>query len=236
MIAFSKLAFASRLSLTALVVVCSLCSATCYRLWAQPPLSDLDRELLDDLTPPETPGEDVGDGPTDSRAGDALNRELGRLSAEMRRVGERLRADVAAPETPSPQTALNEARSRQDRLAVDLAKLIADLERQSPRNSAATSSSAASSQSSSQAAVQATPKPAGKDDNAAGQADEAGDESGGDGAGSASTPDLKANIWGHLPQRWRSQMATGAAVEFLPRYREAIEDYYRRLAKTNSPE
>lgn len=39
------------------------------------------------------------------------------------------------------------------------------------------------------------------------------------------------DIWGHLPERLRGQMQSVEAVEFLPSYRELIEDYYRRLAE-----
>jgi hypothetical protein len=252
MFALSNFDFAKRLVLFALFTSCALYSGNSLVVFAQPPLSDLDRELLDDLAPPqpspatseEERGEDIGedsradtsaDSRADSRAGEALANELGRLSAEMREIGEQLRTEGASPGMPAPPATLNEARSRQDRLAADLARLISDLERQSPGNAGASSTSASPSQSASQAA----PQPAGKDDQAADVSDEAAgatDEEGGEGAVSRSPPDLKANVWGHLPQRWRSQMATGSAVEFLPRYRDAIEDYYRRLAKTNSPE
>jgi hypothetical protein len=38
-------------------------------------------------------------------------------------------------------------------------------------------------------------------------------------------------IWGHLPERFRSQLRSAEAIEFLPKYRKLIEDYYRRLAE-----
>ncbi len=38
-------------------------------------------------------------------------------------------------------------------------------------------------------------------------------------------------IWGHLPERFRRQMQNAGAVEFLPKYRKLIEDYYKRLAE-----
>ena len=40
-----------------------------------------------------------------------------------------------------------------------------------------------------------------------------------------------AEIWGHLPERIRRQMQSAGAVEFLPKYRKLIEDYYKRLAE-----
>ena len=38
-------------------------------------------------------------------------------------------------------------------------------------------------------------------------------------------------IWGHLPERLRQQMQNADAIEFLPQYRQLIEDYYRRLSE-----
>jgi hypothetical protein len=38
-------------------------------------------------------------------------------------------------------------------------------------------------------------------------------------------------IWGHLPERLRQQMQSADAIEFLPQYRQLIEDYYRRLSE-----
>jgi hypothetical protein len=40
-----------------------------------------------------------------------------------------------------------------------------------------------------------------------------------------------ATAWGHLPERYRARMRSTEGVEFLPRYRGLIEDYYRRLAE-----
>ncbi len=38
-------------------------------------------------------------------------------------------------------------------------------------------------------------------------------------------------IWGHLPERFRRHMQNPGAIEFLPKYRRLIEDYYKRLAE-----
>lgn len=43
--------------------------------------------------------------------------------------------------------------------------------------------------------------------------------------------EMAGEIWGHLPERLRGQMQSVEAVEFLPKYRELIENYYRRLAE-----
>ncbi|MFO7901236.1 MAG: hypothetical protein ACQESR_14230 [Planctomycetota bacterium] len=47
----------------------------------------------------------------------------------------------------------------------------------------------------------------------------------------AALQEMVGEIWGHLPERLRGQIQSVEAVEFLPRYRELIEDYYRRLAE-----
>ncbi len=41
----------------------------------------------------------------------------------------------------------------------------------------------------------------------------------------------EGEFWGHLPQRLRRQMQSAGAIEFLPKYRKLIEDYYKRLAE-----
>ncbi len=51
----------------------------------------------------------------------------------------------------------------------------------------------------------------------------------------AADPDvqrLMAQFWGQLPDRVREQMQSAADVQFLPEYRELIEEYYKRLAET----
>lgn len=40
---------------------------------------------------------------------------------------------------------------------------------------------------------------------------------------------LQQNVWGHLPDRVRSQMQSRMVEEFLPSYRNQIEAYYRAL-------
>ena len=41
--------------------------------------------------------------------------------------------------------------------------------------------------------------------------------------------DLQQSVWGHLPNRLRSQMQSRMVEQFLPGYREQLEDYYRAL-------
>jgi len=50
-------------------------------------------------------------------------------------------------------------------------------------------------------------------------------------AKTADTKDLLRRIWGHLPDKLREQMQASLSEEFLPKYEQIIEDYYRRLAE-----
>ncbi|MEM8864471.1 MAG: hypothetical protein AAGF31_02860 [Planctomycetota bacterium] len=43
--------------------------------------------------------------------------------------------------------------------------------------------------------------------------------------------DVMKEVWGRLPQRLREQMLESSSDEFLPEYREEIEQYFRRLAE-----
>ena len=42
---------------------------------------------------------------------------------------------------------------------------------------------------------------------------------------------LVKQVWGHLPDRARQEMQNATVEDFLPKYQQAIEDYYRRLAE-----
>ena len=63
--------------------------------------------------------------------------------------------------------------------------------------------------------------------NASGQPD----ESGSDAQQTTVVQGAVGEFWGHLPERFRRQMRSAEAVEFLPKYRKLIEDYYKRLAE-----
>jgi hypothetical protein len=41
-------------------------------------------------------------------------------------------------------------------------------------------------------------------------------------------------LWGQLPERLRQQLLQSSADEFLPKYREELEQYFRRLAEEQS--
>ncbi|QDT68905.1 hypothetical protein MalM25_18310 [Planctomycetes bacterium MalM25] len=60
------------------------------------------------------------------------------------------------------------------------------------------------------------------------------------GAPDAQTPEQQQELmkaaWGHLPERMRERMLQGAGGEFLPEYREELQEYYRKLAERTAPE
>jgi hypothetical protein len=43
--------------------------------------------------------------------------------------------------------------------------------------------------------------------------------------------DLLRRIWGHLPDKLRSEMQASLSEQFLPKYERLIEEYYKRLAE-----
>lgn len=62
------------------------------------------------------------------------------------------------------------------------------------------------------------------------------DSASGEAAPGRSPEELMKEAWGHLPQRLREQMLQSSSDEFLPQYREEIENYFRRLAEEESGE
>ncbi len=60
------------------------------------------------------------------------------------------------------------------------------------------------------------------------------------GAPNAATPEEQQRLmkaaWGHLPERMRERMLQGAGSEFLPEYRDELQQYYRKLAERTAQE
>jgi hypothetical protein len=46
---------------------------------------------------------------------------------------------------------------------------------------------------------------------------------------------LQQDVWGHLPEKLRTQMNGRMVEDFLPAYREQIQQYYRRLMESGQP-
>ncbi|MGI9457370.1 MAG: hypothetical protein ACR2NU_12470 [Aeoliella sp.] len=54
--------------------------------------------------------------------------------------------------------------------------------------------------------------------------------------GDSGSTDVVKKLWGQLPKRLRQQLLQSSADEFLPKYREDIEAYFRRLAEEQRSE
>lgn len=52
----------------------------------------------------------------------------------------------------------------------------------------------------------------------------------------AEQQELMKAAWGHLPERMRERMLQGSDNEFLPEYRDELQQYYRRLAERSTSE
>jgi len=47
-------------------------------------------------------------------------------------------------------------------------------------------------------------------------------------------PSLQQAVWGHLPDRVRQQLQASMPEEFHPRYKQAINDYFRQLSQPSA--
>jgi len=52
--------------------------------------------------------------------------------------------------------------------------------------------------------------------------------------GSATDAEVIKELWGQLPERLRQQLMQSSADEFLPKYRDDLEAYFRRLSQERS--
>jgi hypothetical protein len=130
----------------------------------------------------------------------------------MRRVEQRLRRKELAGETQQTQ---REIVARLDELIAALS------ESQQPQPSQ-------SAQEPGQDDSQETEAGSAPAQSATGQAD---NETVAENAQAAMTMQRTSDqVWGHLPERLRQQMQNAQGIEFLPQYRQLIEDYFRRLA------
>jgi hypothetical protein len=183
----------------------------------------LDDRLLEGLGEPNGPNE-TGDVQRrrKTQGADTIDRDrapgsdvgqphrLTRIGNQMRRVEELLGQRVMSATTQQSQT----------RIVGELDELIAQLssrqssQQQQKKSGSPSQNNQQLSQTSNQATQGASGQPAEGD--AAEQA--------------VRQVQVVGEIWGHLPERYRRQMRSAEAIEFLPRYRQLIEDYYRRLA------
>ncbi len=141
---------------------------------------------------------------------------LGKIEAQMRQVQQRLREnDLSSGTLASEQ-----------QIVAELDRLITELERKCCQSS----SSSCKLSSATKKKKPADPKANAGRQAARGKAEAVGNG----GETTSSQTELQTavkKVWGQLPDRLRRQIENASHVEFLPRYRRLIEDYYRRLAE-----
>lgn len=179
-------------------------------------LPDVDalRRMLepDAATPPA--GEDLGKG------GES---PLARISNRMLHAGQLLAGKNSSGET----------RIVQEEIVSELDKLIEQLNKKCQNCSSGQCNKAGEQQT-----QNSTPKPGGaKAAASAGTQSRPQQSQVSSGGGSEAQPgdladrDAVKQLWGQLPERLRQQLLQSSADEFLPKYREELEMYFRRLAE-----
>ena len=137
------------------------------------------------------------------------------------------------------QDMTGETRKVQDTIVAELDDLIEKLNKQCQ----SCSSGQCNKPSQGQQSQSSTPKPgAGKPSSSQGsqskptQSQVAAGGEGEPAPGDPADADVVKRIWGQLPERIRQQLLQSSADEFLPKYREDIEAYFRRLAEEQRSE
>jgi TolA-binding protein len=171
-----------------------------------------DRDLRDqDLREALGEGEDIGQAEED---------ELTRIARQMRQAQRRIEQREVSTETQEIQK----------NIVAQLDALIQELQEQKKKcNSSSASKPTAGSQQikqpdqPNQGQQQTSNKPASDSSPRLGEEDAVA-------ADAAAMEALIKQVWGHLPDRARQEMQNATVEDFLPKYQQVIEDYYRRLA------
>ncbi len=190
---------------------------------AAPPANSkpIDAQLLEGLNDPVPPNAKTAppNAPSAPAGEDAGAHPLVRLLTQMQSASHRLAERDSSPATQQIQL----------QVADELAKLIEQLRAQQ-QNQNQNSASASASRSTQETNPSDGENPTAP--NSTTQSDRTNDQ--GPPKSTDEPPENVAvgkNVWGHLPPRIREQIQTSAIEEFLPKYRELIEAYYRRLAE-----
>lgn len=167
-----------------------------------------DRKLLDQLE-----GEDIQPGGED---------ELTRIGRQMRLVERRIAEQEVSEKT----------QDLQQQIVADLEALIEQLKKRKQQSSPGSSSQAQKPKSSD---VKQPDQPdAGQQKPSDKPASDSVERLGEQNPSLADTEAMQAlvkRVWGHLPDRARQEMQNATVEEFLPKYQQVIEDYFRRLAE-----
>ena len=166
---------------------------------------DLHKDLVD--------GEDIGEPPED---------DLTRIARQMRQVQQRIENKQVSTDT----------QELQKDIVAKLDALIKELEQQKKKCSSSSSPSSSAGdpnvqqpeQQPDQGQQQPSNQPAADSTDRLGQENAATSDA-------AALEALVKQVWGHLPDRARQEMQNATVEDFLPKYQQIIEDYYRRLAE-----
>jgi hypothetical protein len=206
---------------------------------SKPAASSLDDLLLDDLSnrllegldlPSAKPKTEPAGAGADLRPLDQVGRgeDLGAESSDpFLVIGRQMRT---AEELIVQRDASAVTRRIQQQIVQDIERLIEQMSKQCAGAQSASSQQAASPEKQAKPGSKAgsgehpgTSKPARDSETQVGQHDS-------NDAHLAQIMENLRQVWGHLPARVREQMQGGMAEEFLPKYEQLIEQYYRRLA------
>lgn len=149
-------------------------------------------------------GEDIGSPPENPLA----------------RIGERMRA---AQELIAERDTSEKTQATQKEILSELARLI----EQTKKRCSGSAGKPAQGKSSAQAGAgtgEARPGPARESTDRVGKANFQDSET-------TDVKDVLRRIWGHLPDKMRDQMQAQLSEQFLPKYENLIEEYYKRLAE-----
>lgn len=173
------------------------------------------RRLLDPPKPPaKIDGEDIGESP------------LARISGRMAVAGELI----------ASQNATGETRAVQEEIVSDIDKLIDQLSKQCQKCKGGQCNKPGQQQTQASTPKQGGGKPSASSSTQSGPAQSQVSQGGGGEAqpGSPANQDAIKQLWGQLPERLRQQLLQSTADEFLPKYRDELEQYFRRLAEEQS--
>lgn len=174
-----------------------------------PGMSDLDRQLLEQLGH----GEDVG-----SESDNPFISIGQRMKAVEQRIGRRDTSEAT--------------QQIQRQIVADIEQLIEEMNKQCSGGQC-NSSSKCDKPGSPKPGEQASKAGSGENSGTSKPARDSEDRLGssdGTEAEMARMREMLKRVWGHLPERVRLQMQSGMAEEFLPEYERLIEQYYQRLA------
>lgn len=191
-------------------------------------------EGLDDI--PTDPSFDQPDGnadPTDKPLIDQLEGEdigaegendLSRISRQMRLVQERIAQQEVSETT----------QGLQKQIVADLDALIKQIQQQQKKKQGSPSSSKTQNPGGEVKQPNNQPnagQPQQPNEKPSRNSEERLTERDADPTDAAAMQAMIKRVWGHLPDRVRQEMQNASVEEFLPKYQELIEDYFRRLAE-----